>query len=154
METNIRFRCSKDQDDFSYEWVLKELNKDCDIEGICRIGFTDDGYEVFVVMDDDVLSDVPHFHYRKKAKGKPCEFHACIRYDKAEYYHHIGKENTLNNEQKENLIIFLNSKPKNWKNKIATNWELLLFIWNTQNDTKIDYNLSMPDYKKLEEVEK
>ena len=70
----------KDLVNFNYDWVLNELNKDNNILGISRIGFTDDGYEVFIVTDDDLLSDVPHFHYRKKEKNKANKFHTCIRF--------------------------------------------------------------------------
>lgn len=145
---SVIFRKSKNNIDFNYDWVLGQLDKDYDIEGMDRCGFTDDGYEIFVVTDDDVLSDIPHFHYRKKEKGKICEFHTCIRYDNAEYYYHIGNENTLNNDQKENLIKFLNYKPK-YGNKFTTNWELLKFKWNTQNKTQINWNLLIPDYNNL-----
>lgn len=135
---------------FNYNWVLNELNKDYDIEGIDRIGFTDDGYEVLIVTDDYMLSEVPHFHYRKKEKGKKMEFHTCIRLDKAEYYHHTGNEDILSDTQKENLINFLSSKRKskkyNW-----TYWEHLIMSWNHQNNYNmvVDENLIIPDYTKL-----
>ena len=134
---------------FNYNWVLNELKKDFDIEGINRIGFTDDGYEVFIVTDDHMLSDAPHFHYRKKEKDKKMEFHTCIRLDKAEYYHHIGNENILSDTQKENLMKFLKSSSKNKRYK--NNWERLICSWNHQNNYKmvIDENLIIPDYTKL-----
>lgn len=135
---------------FNYDFVLNELSKDYDIEGIDRIGFTDDGYEIFVVTDDDILSDVPHFHYRKKEKGKACEFHTCIRFDKPEYYHHLGNEDTLNSEQKENLIKFLMTKDKKIGKNKFTNWEWLILSWNSQNnEIKIADDLIVPNYKKL-----
>ncbi len=134
---------------FNYEWVLNELNKDYDIEGINRIGFTDDGYEVFIVTDDYMLSDIPHFHYRKKEKNKKMGFHTCIRFDKAEYYNHIGNEDVLNDNQKENLIKFLSSKPK--YDNFNTNWELLIFSWEHQNNSQTSMNeiLTIPSYTKL-----
>lgn len=135
---------------FNYDWVLGQLSKDWNIEGIDRIGFTDDGYEVFIVTDDYKISDIPHFHYRKKEKGKECEFHTCIRFDKPEYYHHIGNEDILNNEQKGNLINFLMAKPK-YFDCSKTNWEELIMCWNHQNDYKVEINedLKMPDYREL-----
>ncbi len=129
--------------------VLKELNKDYH-SNYDRIGFTDDGYEVLIVTEEYKVSDVPHFHYRKKEFGKKMEFHTCIKIDKAEYYHHTGDENILSSEQKENLVKFLKSKCKSticdWNH-----WERLINSWNHQNDYKIevDENLPMPDYKKL-----
>ena len=134
---------------FNYEWVLNELNKDNDIDGIDRIGFTDDGYEVFIVTDDYMLSDVPHFHYRKKEKGKKMEFHTCIRLDKADYYHHTGKEDILSDTQKENLMKFLQGLSSN--KRYQDNWSYMLSSWNHQNCYKmvVDENLTIPDYTKL-----
>ena len=133
---------------FNYDWVLNELNKDNDIMGISRIGFTLDGCEVFIVTDDDLLSNIPHFHYRKKEKNKINKFHTCIRFDEAKYYYHEGNEDYLNDSQINNLIIFLNSKPK--YGNFINNWEEILFIWNTQNENlKIDNHLKMPNYNKL-----
>ena len=131
---------------FDYNWVLNELNKDNDIMGISRIGFTDDDYEVFIVTDDDFLSDVPHFHYRKKGKNEINEFHTCIRFDEAKYYHHQGNEDYLNLKQINNLIKFLNSTPK--YGNFTNNWEEMLFIWNTQNEKLyIKEDLAIPNYK-------
>ena len=134
---------------FNYNWVLNELNKDYDIEGIDRIGFTDDGYEVFIVTDDHMLSDVPHFHYRKKEKDKKMEFHTCIRLGKAEYYHHIGNEDILSDAQKENLMKFLQRFSGN--KRYQDNWSYMLSSWNHQNCYKmvVDENLIIPDYTKL-----
>lgn len=135
---------------FNYDWVLKNLNKDYDIEGMDRIGFTDDGYEVFIVTDDYKLSEIPHFHYRKKEKGKICEFHTCIRFDCPEYYHHIGNEDVLDDKQKENLIKFLNDqckiKKSNW-----TNFEELIMSWNHQNGYSVCVReeIPMPNYMEL-----
>lgn len=134
---------------FNYSWVLNELNKDYDIRGITRIGFTNKGYEVLIVTDDDLLSNIPHFHYRKKQKGKPNEFHTCIKLISAEYYHHIGDENILDDNQIEDLIKFLNSKPLNNKH-FKSNWEFLLFSWNSQNENlQINDQLKMPSYNRL-----
>lgn len=135
---------------FNYNWVLNELTKDFDIEGIDRIGFTSDGYEVFIVTDDYMLSNIPHFHYCKKDKGQKIKFHTCIRFDKAKYYYHLGNEDNLNASQKKNLIKFLNSKPQYFSN-LETNWERAIFSWNHQNDYKnvIEDNLPMPNYMEL-----
>ena len=140
---------SKKSTNFNYDLVLNELNKDYNINGITRIGFTDKGYEVFIVTDDDLLSDIPHFHYRKKKKGKPNEFHTCIKITDVGYYHHLGNEDRLNKNQIDDLIKFLNFKPLNTKH-FKSNWELLLFSWNTQNNNIIvNHNLEIPNYNKL-----
>lgn len=136
---------------FCYDWVLKQLNKDTDIQGIDRIGFTDDGYELFIVTDDFLLSDIPHFHYRKKEKGKPCEFHTCIRFDKPEYYFHTCNEMLLNDKQKESLLRFLRTK-YNSKKYSCTYWERLIMSWNHQNDYVVCVleDAPIPDYRKLD----
>ncbi len=143
-----KFKLDKEINTFNYDFVLNELNKDYNIEGIDRIGFTNKGYEVFIVTDDDVLSDIPHFHYRRKEKGKPCCFHTCIRIDKAEYYKHTGNEDILSIEQIKDLIKFLNSKSS--YDKLSNNWEKILISWNSQNENiNVDYNLKMPNYINL-----
>ncbi len=133
---------------FTYDFVLKDLNKDYH-SSYGRIGFTDDGYEVFIVTDDYMLSDIPHFHYRKKEKGKKMSFHTCIRLDKAEYYHHTGNEDVLSDTQKENLMKFLQKLGRNIR--YQNNWEYMLFSWNHENNYKmvVDEDLEMPNYTKL-----
>ena len=79
---------------------------------MARIGFTDDGFEVYINTDDgfevyintDDGGNIPHFHYRTK---NTWEFHTCIRLDIAEYFHHDGKEDILNSKQRKQLVKFL-----------------------------------------------
>lgn len=150
-DKNVKIKDFYSDDWFNYDWVLNDLNKDFEIEGMARIGFTDDGYEVFIVTCDYVLSEVPHFHYRKKEKGKKMEFHTCIRFDKAEYYHHTNDEDVLNDTQKKNLIKFLNEKPLYFSEVYKTNWEDAKGTWNHQNDKemRVDKNMPMPNYMEL-----
>ena len=46
-----------------------------DLEGIARLGFTDDGFEVYINTEDK--GDVPYFHYRTKETWK---FHNSIAF--------------------------------------------------------------------------
>lgn len=64
-------------------------------------------------------------------------------------YNHIGNEDILNDNQKENLIKFLSSKPK--YDIFNTNWELLIFSWEHQNNSQTSMNeiLTIPNYTKL-----
>lgn len=115
-----------------------------DLLEIARIGFTSDGYEVYINTDDP--GNIPHFHYRKKGSW---EGHTCIRLDKPEYFLHGNKQAILNNKQKKELIYFLSAKPLKAK-KFGTNWEFLLSMWNVNNsDIEISEDVQMPDYNKL-----
>lgn len=110
---------------------------------MARIGFTDDGFEVYINTDDG--GNIPHFHYRTK---NTWEFHTCIRLDIAEYFHHDGKEDILNSKQRKQLVKFLKAEPRNKRYK--TNWERVLADWNDNNsDIEIDENLDMPNYLDL-----
>lgn len=110
---------------------------------MARIGFTNDGFEVYVNTDDG--GNIPHFHYRTKSTWK---FHSCIKIEKSEYFEHEGKEGKLNSSQRKELIKFLQSIDKHDKTK--TNWQTLINEWNRNNSNKqVDENLKMPDYNKL-----
>lgn len=121
----------------------KELSEDLFLE-MARIGFTEDGFEIYVHTDD--AGNIPHFHYRDRTTVGQ-QFHTCIRLDKPEYFHHTGKEDVLNSKQKKNLIKFLNSKARSgW----STNFEKVIDEWNVNNsDVEISYDQPMPDYAKL-----
>lgn len=115
-----------------------------DLMEMARIGYTDDGFEVYVNTDDG--GNTPHFHYRIKGSW---EFHTCIRLDKPEYFHHDGKEDILNSKQRKNLIKFLN-KFDNEEGK--TNWQILIAEWNRNNSNmKVSRDTPMPDYIQLKE---
>lgn len=112
---------------------------------MARIGFTDDGFEVYVNTDDG--GNIPHFHYRK---GKYPNFtnHTCISILTAEYFHHDGKEAVLNNKQRKDLVKFL--KDNNKSKGFDTNWDRLIADWNANNsDMDVDENQPMPNYLNL-----
>ena len=113
------------------------------MENIARIGFTDDGFEVYINTDDG--GNIPHFHYRTKGTWK---FHTCIRLDSPEYFHHDGKEGILNSKQRKELVKFLNSTDLHEQDK--THWQVLLKEWNRNNSNiEIDEETPMPDYLNL-----
>lgn len=110
---------------------------------MARIGYTDDGFEVYVNTDDG--GNIPHFHYRVKGSW---DNHTCIKLDKPEYFHHDGKESLLNSKQRKNLIQFLNRFDDE---EGKTNWQILVIEWNRNNSNKkVDRNIPMPDYTKLQ----
>ena len=111
---------------------------------MARVGFFDE-YEIYIHTDDP--GNIPHFHiWDAETKGN--KYHTCIRIDKPEYFHHTGKEDTLNSKDKKDLVKFLNSKPKN--KRYNTNWEYLVSMWNDNNSKiNVDEDIEMPDYTKL-----
>ena len=109
---------------------------------MARIGFTDDGFEVYVNTDDG--GNIPHFHYRTKGTW---EFHSCIKIEKAQYFEHEGKESKLNTKQKKQLVKFLNGIDKEDN---RTYWETIISEWNRNNsDKKVPKDLKMPNYLNL-----
>ena len=116
------------------------------LEEMARIGYTADSYEVYVNTDDG--GNIPHFHYRKGTNGS-YEFHTCIRIDKAEYFHHTGKEEILSSSQRKELVNFLNTKPSKSKS-YDTNWDFVKDMWNANNyNVEVDLNQEIPDYINL-----
>lgn len=111
---------------------------------MARVGFFDE-YEIYVHTDDPGL--IPHFHIWD-AETKGDKYHTCIRIDKAEYFHHTGKEDILNSKDRKDLVKFLSSKPKN--KRFNSYWELLVDMWNINNSSiYIDEDQEMPDYRFL-----
>lgn len=111
---------------------------------MARIGFTDDGYEVYIRTDDP--GNVPHFHYwDRETKGD--KFHSCIRLDCPKYFLHEGKTDTLNHRQKKELVNLLK---KSYRDTEKTLWDHLLMEWNDNNEhIKVDETTPMPNYMEL-----
>lgn len=103
-------------------------------------------YEIYIHTDDP--GNVPHFHiWDKETRGK--KFHTCVRIDKAEYFHHNGKEDVLGVRDRKDLVNFLSSFHKN--KRYGTNWEYLVSMWNDNNSSvEVDEDLPMPDYRNIE----
>ena len=100
-------------------------------------------YTIIVWTNDP--GNTPHFHVVDSAtRGN--SFNTCIKIESPEYFHHEGKEDTLNTKERKELLKFLNSKDK-WGEQ---NWVVLLKEWERNNSkTSIDINLPIPDYTKL-----
>lgn len=118
------------------------------IEAMARVGFTSDRYEVYVNTNDG--GKIPQFHYRDANDWS--KFHTCIRIDRPEYFHHEGKSDVLNSNQRKALQKFMKSKVSldRYKDKFSNNWELICFMWDINNsDIQIDDNTQQPNYTNL-----
>lgn len=124
---------------------LKSINEEERLlQEMARVGYLGT-FEIYVHTDDS--GNIPHFHiWDRASRGE--EFHTCICIHKASYFHHTGKENTLNSKQRKSLIDFMNDKYKQDENK--TNWRHLLELWNDNNsNVVVSLDLEMPNYLEL-----
>ena len=121
--------------------LFKYIGDKQDLSEMARLGYFD-SYEIFVFTNDS--GKIPHFHVRdKETMGQ--KFHTYIRIDKAEYFHHTGKEDILNKKERKELVNFLRSNYRNRENE--TNWNHLIDLWNDNNsDVEINEDLEIPDY--------
>ena len=101
------------------------------------------GYSIYLYVGD--YESYPHFHFVDvETKGK--KFNACIKIDKAEYLNHsLNKNSKLNKQQTEDLQKLL-ERPFRSKKFDGTNYEFIKDMWNMNYDTKIDENLTVPNY--------
>ena len=123
----------------NYEFIEGEGIPDCS-----RIGYTEDGFEVFVGTDDP--GPVPHFHYRNADRS----VNTSIQILEAAYYF-LGKyRGVLDEGQRRNLQKFMCAQvPLSYP---CTNWEYTAFEWNMNNpsDVRIDRaQARQPDYSDL-----
>lgn len=126
--------------------LFKNLCQLSELEEMATVGKTNDNYDIIIYTNDP--GKIPHFHYfDDETRGN--KFHTCIRLDSAKYFHYGNKTDKLNSKQKKELISFLNSPHKRYKEE--TNWQHLIYLWNDENnsDVQIDEDISMPDYKEL-----
>lgn len=116
------------------EQMLAEMARVCDFKS----------YTIFVNSKEGFI---PHFHiWDSNSNGQ--NFHTCIRLDKAEYFHHTGKESILNASLRKDLCETLKEKPKDAR--FDSYWDILVFQWNISNPGKeIAITLTMPDYTQL-----
>jgi hypothetical protein len=100
-------------------------------------------YTIIVWTNDSV--NIPHFHIvDSSTRGE--EFHTCIKIEKAEYFHHSGKEGVLNSKQRKSLVDFL----KKHFDEDTSNWEYLIMTWNANNSNmKLSKKIQMPDYTNI-----
>lgn len=91
---------------------------------------------------------VAHFHLLKGSPDNP-SWQTCIKIETSEYFHHDGKEGTLNSKQKRHLVDFFNTSNQGLPQ--ITNWQSSVVAWNQNNPRwRIDRNTSMPDYLVLQ----
>lgn len=122
-----------------------ETSKDKLLCEMAHVGYIKNKFEVCVHSKE---GPIPHFHVWDIPDGE--RFHACIRFDKPEYFDHQGKDDHLNSKDKKDLKEFLNSKPVKPKGPFKTYWEILVFMWSISNpDKDLGMDYPMPDYSKL-----
>lgn len=110
---------------------------------MASIGDIDSKLTIIIRMNDP--GNIPHFHIVDKTT-LGSKFHTCIKIETAEYFHHTGKEDTLNSKQRKMLVNYLSSKNR----RGDLNWEYLVTTWNYNNSSVlVDENIPMPDYTKL-----
>lgn len=118
-----------------------------DIYGMSRVGYVGE-LEVYVNTND--AGNIPHFHLRDSNNWD--KFHTCICIDKAEYFHHNGKEDILNSKQRKELQEFMLSKVSvdKYADKFENNWELVCFLWDMNNSSvNVPEGIKMPNYLEL-----
>lgn len=110
---------------------------------MAAIGDIDNKLTIIIRMNEP--GNIPHFHIVDKTT-LGSKFHTCIKIESAEYFHHTGKEATLNSKQRKQLVSYLSGTIRN----NLTAWEYLVTTWNLNNSSmKIADTQSMPDYTKL-----
>lgn len=101
-----------------------------------------DSFEIWVYSKE---GPIPHFHVIKGNQQFP-NFETCIKIEKAEYFHHSGKEGILNSREKKRLVEFLQS---NHHKLNGSNWEILVAQWSMNNPEYDMPFIEMPDYRIL-----
>ena len=132
-----------------YDRIDKLIEEDYLNEMAVRVGNPQPEYLIYVNANDEGY--IPHFHYVDvTTRGKDKKgFHTCIRIDKAEYFKHGNKIDSLNSMQKRQLQSFL-KEPFEKPNFQGTNWDYIVMIWNTNNSQmNVDEDQPMPDYMNL-----
>lgn len=130
--------------------LLKHSGLNEEITEMARVGFLNGSkYEIYVNTND--MGKIPHFHLRDSAtRGK--EFHTCIEITKNKYFKHGNKTDMLNSSMRKDLALFMASKRKLYGGIEITNWQLVVFLWNSNNsDVQIPENTPMPNYTQIED---
>lgn len=118
--------------------LLNEDKKVHKLEEMARVGSLN-GFEFKVYGGE---RNIPHIHMDSADKK------VCIRLDIAEYYAHGKSKDTLNSNERDILIDFMNNRHRRFD---ITNYEYMLNLWNENNPNyEIDEEMQMPDYKNLE----
>lgn len=135
-----------------YRNMIEELDNYIISTDNNRIGLID-GMQIY--CDEDIETE-PHFHIKLKYNA---EVAICLK--KAKYLHPISRR--LTTQELLALIKYLQQKCNIEYYNNYKNWQYLIYAWNNQNliqgafifpaKEKLDINMPMPDYKKLNEME-
>ena len=126
----------------SLKEVLLDDNSNLLLE-MAKVGEMDDRLVIYIRSNDS--GNIPHFHIVDKTTLGD-KFHTCVKIDKPEYFHHTGKEDTLNSRQKKNLVEFFKKSDK-WGDNY---WKIVLQEWNRNNShVEVDPKLQTPNYLEL-----
>ena len=119
----------------------KQLNEKQSLMEMAKIGEMKN-YTIIVWTNDS--GNIPHFHIvDSNTLGN--RFHTCVQIEKPEYFHHTGKEDVLNSGERKDLVKFFKSPDPD--EVFNTNWDILLYEWNKNNNRKrIPTNIEMPNY--------
>ena len=126
----------------SLKEVLLDDNSNLLLE-MAKVGEMDDRLVIYIRSNDP--GNIPHFHIVDKTTLGD-KFHTCVKIDKPEYFHHTGKEDTLNSRQKKNLVEFFKKSDK-WGDNY---WKIVLQEWNRNNShIEADPKLQTPNYLEI-----
>lgn len=117
---------------------------------MARIGFICQRPVLEIYIHTDDPGNIPHFHIRdyKKSGQSGQEFHTCVQFKSNTYFHHTGKEDYLNSDQRKELVQFLS---QNYRGRNGyTNWQKLVDDWNDNNSSiQLDEDTPMPNYRTI-----
>jgi hypothetical protein len=129
-----------------FDKAIKEEKTDGNnhqLNEMAQIGLFDQ-YSLYVYGRE---GPVAHFHLLKGNPDNP-SWQTCIKIETSEYFHHDGKEGTLNSKQKKHLVDFFNTSNQDLPQ--ITNWQSTVVAWNQNNPRwRIDRNTTMPEYSLL-----
>ncbi len=98
------------------------------LDGMARIGFVADAYEVFVITDD--VENIPHIHIRDRVTmGR--DFETCVQLNSNEYFQHGNNINAMNDDLKREFARFMAAPCRN--KRYATTYEYAVDMWNDNN---------------------
>lgn len=125
-----------------------------EIYGMARVGSLPSikGQVLEIYVNTNDAGNTPHFHIRDIKRDN--KFSTCVCIDKAEYFLHEGKEDTLNSAQRKALNDFMRepcSKPLyDAHGNHLNNWQRVCILWDENNsEQEIPEDTIQPDYTKL-----
>lgn len=130
----------------SLEEYIHTTDKTKMLSEMAVVGNMNNDLKLYIRMNDPGY--IPHFHV-VDSETDGDKFSTCIEIRKNKYFHHTGKEDSLNSKQRKELNLFLQS---NHRKRNYTNWEYLLTLWNDNNSKiEVDEDKVQPDYTIIEE---